>query len=130
MLQRYIRCFGSLNHPQKLSAGWKRTGTSDASKSPFVETINSLQYSVLLNDLSQQLYYVQVVRYFEGMRAYSFDSREWVAAACLAQAGRTIGEVAAQFNVSGSFVRKLRRRQRTNASRQRSFDRPPAESRV
>ena len=61
-------------------------------------------------------YYVQVVRYFKRMRAYSFDSRERVAAACLAQAGRTIGEVAAQFNVSGSFVRKLRRRQRTNAS--------------
>ena len=50
------------------------------------------------------------------MRAYSLDSRERVAAACLAQAGRTIGEVAAQSSVSGSFVRKLRRRQRTNAS--------------
>jgi transposase len=49
------------------------------------------------------------------MRAYSLDLRERVAAACQ-QAGRTIGEVAAQFSVSDSFVRKLRRRQRTSGS--------------
>ena len=41
--------------------------------------------------------------------------RERVAAACQ-QAGRTIGAVAAQFSVSDSFVRKLRRRQRTSGS--------------
>ncbi len=49
------------------------------------------------------------------MKAYSLDLRERVAAAS-AQAGRTIGEVAAQFSVSDSFVRKLRRRQRTSGS--------------
>ncbi len=49
------------------------------------------------------------------MKAYSNDLRERVAAACQ-QAGRTIGEVAAQFSVSDSFVRKLRRRQRTSGS--------------
>ena len=49
------------------------------------------------------------------MKAYSIDLRERVAAAC-GQAGRTIGEVAAQFSVSDSFVRKLRRRQRTSGS--------------
>ena len=49
------------------------------------------------------------------MRAYSIDLRERVAAACQ-QRGRTIGEVAAQFRVSASFVRKLRRRQRTRGS--------------
>ena len=49
------------------------------------------------------------------MRAYSTDLRERVAAACQ-QAGRTMGEVAAQFSVSDSFVRKLHRRQRTSGS--------------
>ncbi|OGX82176.1 hypothetical protein [Hymenobacter coccineus] len=49
------------------------------------------------------------------MKAYSTDLRERVAAACQ-QGGRTIGEVAAQFNVSDSFVRKLRRRQCTSGS--------------
>ena len=49
------------------------------------------------------------------MKAYSTDLRERVAAAC-GQAGRTIGEVAAQFSVSASFVHKLRRRQRTSGS--------------
>ncbi len=49
------------------------------------------------------------------MRAYSTDLRERVAAACN-QAGHTIGEVAAQFSVSESFVHKLRRRQRTSGS--------------
>jgi transposase len=49
------------------------------------------------------------------MKAYSIDLRERVAAACQ-QGGRTIGEVAAQFSVSDSFVRKLRRRQRTSGS--------------
>ena len=57
------------------------------------------------------------------MKAYSNDMRERVAVAC-AQAGRTIGEVAAQFSVSDSFVRKLRRHQHTSGSlaalRQRS----------
>ena len=49
------------------------------------------------------------------MKAYSVDLRERVAAACQ-QGGHTIGEVAAQFSVSDSFVRKLRRRQRTSGS--------------
>ena len=49
------------------------------------------------------------------MKAYPTDLRERVAAACQ-QGGRTIGEVAAQFSVSDSFVRKLRRRQRTSGS--------------
>ena len=49
------------------------------------------------------------------MRAYSTDLRERVVAACR-QPGRTIGEVAAQFSVSDSFVRKLRRHQRTSGS--------------
>jgi transposase len=49
------------------------------------------------------------------MKAYSTDLRERVAAACK-QSGRTIGEVAAQFSVSESFVYKLRRRQRTSGS--------------
>jgi len=49
------------------------------------------------------------------MKAYSNDLRERVAAAC-PQAGRTIGEVAVQFSVSDSFVRKVRRRQRTSGS--------------
>jgi len=49
------------------------------------------------------------------MKAYSTDLRERVAAACQ-QGDRTIGEVAAQFSVSDSFVRKLRRRQRTSGS--------------
>ena len=49
------------------------------------------------------------------MKAYSTDLRERVAAACQ-QGGRTIGEGAAQFSVSDSFVRKLRRRQRTSSS--------------
>ena len=49
------------------------------------------------------------------MKAYSIDLRERVAAACQ-QGGRTIGEVAAQFSVSDSFVRKLRRRQRISGS--------------
>ena len=49
------------------------------------------------------------------MKAYSTDLRERVAAACQ-QGGHTIGEVAAQFSVSDSFVRKLRRRQRTSGS--------------
>ena len=53
--------------------------------------------------------------YFPFMKAYSIDLRERVAAACQ-QGGRTIGEVAAQFSVSDSFVRKLRRRQRTSGS--------------
>ena len=49
------------------------------------------------------------------MKAYSTNLRERVAAACQ-QGGRTIGEGAAQFSVSDSFVRKLRRRQRTSSS--------------
>jgi len=48
------------------------------------------------------------------MKSYSIDLRERVAAA-RQQGGRTIGEVAAQFSVSDSFVRKLRR-QRTSGS--------------
>ena len=47
------------------------------------------------------------------MKAYSLDLREHVAAACQ-QPGRTIGAVAAQFNVSVSFVEKLL--QRTSGS--------------
>jgi transposase len=49
------------------------------------------------------------------MKAYSTDLRERVAAAGQ-QGGRTVGEVAAQFSASDSFVRKLRRRQRTSGS--------------
>ena len=49
------------------------------------------------------------------MKAYSLDLRERVAASCQ-QGYRTIGEVALQFSVSDSFVRKLRRRQRTSGS--------------
>ena len=49
------------------------------------------------------------------MKAYSTDLRERVAAACQ-QGDRTIGEVATQFSVSDSFVRKLRRCQRTSGS--------------
>ncbi|WP_201987730.1 helix-turn-helix domain-containing protein [Hymenobacter rubidus] len=49
------------------------------------------------------------------MKAYSFDLRERVAAAC-AQPGRTVPLVAAQFSVSVSFVEKLLHRQRTTGS--------------
>lgn len=49
------------------------------------------------------------------MKAYSLDLRARVAAAC-ALGERTIGQVADQFSVSESFVRKLRRRQRTTGS--------------
>lgn len=49
------------------------------------------------------------------MKPYSDDLRERVVAAC-AEAGRSVGEVAAQFRVSVSFVHKLRRRQRTTGS--------------
>lgn len=49
------------------------------------------------------------------MKAYSTDLRERVLAAC-GQVGRTIGQVAAQFSVSDSFVRKWRRRQRLTGS--------------
>ena len=59
--------------------------------------------------------YAQATTYFLFMKAYSTDLRERVAAACQ-QGGHTIGEVAAQFSVSDSFVRKLRRRQRTSGS--------------
>ncbi len=57
---------------------------------------------------------VQCFDYFSGMEPYSDDLRERVAGAC-AEAGRSVGEVAAQFCVSVSFVHK-RRRQRTTGS--------------
>ena len=50
-----------------------------------------------------------------GMKAYSLDLRERVAAACQ-QPGRTLGAVAAQFSVSVSCVEKLLQRQRTSGS--------------
>ena len=53
--------------------------------------------------------------YLIGMRAYSLDLRERVAAACQ-QPGRTIKAVAAQFSGSISFVEKLLQRQRTSGS--------------
>lgn len=49
------------------------------------------------------------------MKPYSDDLRERVVAACAA-GERSVGEVAAQFCVSVSFVHKLRRRQRTTGS--------------
>ena len=49
------------------------------------------------------------------MKAYSDDLRERVVAAC-GQTGRTLGQVAAQFSVSVSFVDKLLRRYRTTGS--------------
>ena len=49
------------------------------------------------------------------MKPYSEDLRERVVAAC-AEDGRSVGEVAAQFRVSTSFVHKLRRRRRTTGS--------------
>ena len=49
------------------------------------------------------------------MKPYSEDLRERVVAAC-AEAGCSVGEVAAQFRVSVSFIYKLRRRQRTSGS--------------
>lgn len=49
------------------------------------------------------------------MKAYSLDLRERVAAAC-AKPDTRIHQVAAQFNVSTSFVDKLLRRQRTTGS--------------
>ena len=49
------------------------------------------------------------------MKPYSEDLRERVVAAC-AEDGRSVGEVAAQFRVSVSFVHKVRRRQRTTGS--------------
>jgi len=49
------------------------------------------------------------------MRAYSDDLRERVAAAC-ATGEHRVGEVAAQFRVSVSFVYKLRQRQRTKGT--------------
>lgn len=49
------------------------------------------------------------------MKAYSSDLRDRVAAASV-QPGRTLGQVAAQFGVSISFVDKLLRRQRTTGS--------------
>ena len=49
------------------------------------------------------------------MKPYSEDLRERVVAAC-AEGGRSVGEVAAQFRVSVSFIHKLRRRQRATGS--------------
>ncbi|MGI4884054.1 MAG: hypothetical protein ACRYFR_03745 [Janthinobacterium lividum] len=49
------------------------------------------------------------------MRAYSEDLRKRVADACK-QPGATVGQVAARFSVSESFVRKMRRRERTTGS--------------
>ncbi len=49
------------------------------------------------------------------MKPYSQDLRERVASAC-AQPGRTIGQVAATFQVSVAFVDKLLRRQRATGS--------------
>ncbi len=49
------------------------------------------------------------------MKAYSDDLRKRVLAACAAGT-HTVGEVAARFCVSDSFVRKLRRRQRTTGA--------------
>lgn len=49
------------------------------------------------------------------MKPYSDDLRERVVAAC-AEGGRSVGEIAAQFRVSVSFVHKLRRRQRATGS--------------
>jgi len=49
------------------------------------------------------------------MKPYSEDLRERVVAAC-AEPGRSVGEVAAQFRVSVSFIHKLRRRQRTTGT--------------
>jgi len=49
------------------------------------------------------------------MKPYSDDLRERVVAAC-AEGGRSVGEVAAHFRVSVSFVHKLRQRQRTTGS--------------
>lgn len=50
-----------------------------------------------------------------GVKAYSLDLRERVAAACAAP-GAKIYEVAARFSVSLSFANKLLRRQRTSGS--------------
>lgn len=58
---------------------------------------------------------VQECTYYWGMKAYSPDLRERVAAAC-AVGDRSIPQVAAQFSVSGSFVDKLLQRQRTSGS--------------
>jgi len=49
------------------------------------------------------------------MKPYSLDLRERVAAACAA-GDRSLGQVAAQFSVSLSFVHKLRKRQRTTGA--------------
>ena len=49
------------------------------------------------------------------MKPYSDDLRERVIAACT-EGSHSVGEVAAQFRVSVSFVHKLRRRQRTTGS--------------
>ena len=53
--------------------------------------------------------------YISGMKAYSLDLRERVAAAC-AEPGAKIYQVAARFSVSLSFTDKLLRRQRTSGS--------------
>ena len=50
-----------------------------------------------------------------GMKAYSHDLRERVAAAC-AEPGAKIYQVAARFSVSLSFTNKILRRQRTSGS--------------
>ena len=50
-----------------------------------------------------------------GMKAYSSDLRERVAAACHV-GNRSIPQVAAQFSVSVSFVDKLLKRQRTSGT--------------
>ncbi len=49
------------------------------------------------------------------MKPYSTDLRERIAAACAAGNG-SIGQVAARFSVSLSFVNKLRRRRRTSGA--------------
>lgn len=49
------------------------------------------------------------------MKAYSQDLRERIAAAC-AQPGRTIAQIATQYQVSISFLDKLLHRQRTSGS--------------
>ena len=49
------------------------------------------------------------------MKPYSADFRERIAAACAA-GNNSLGQVAARFSVSLSFVNKLRQRQRTSGS--------------
>ncbi|WP_226163197.1 hypothetical protein [Hymenobacter terricola] len=55
MLQRCISYNGGLTNLQKLFGDWKRTDTSDASKSGTIQSTNTLPNNALCGRLLQQV---------------------------------------------------------------------------